>query len=94
VSGRNAVDWDDRFRLDVAYVDTWTVALDARILARTLRSVVKREGISAEGHATMPEFMGSAAMSKTMPDTSPSADTSPTGVVDPGPDNVGGSPCP
>lgn len=94
VSGRNAVDWDDRFRLDVAYVDTWTVALDARILARTLRSVVKREGISAEGHATMPEFMGSAAMSKTMPDTGPSADTSPTGVVDPGPDNVGGSPCP
>ena len=60
VSGRNAVDWDDRFRLDVAYVDTWTVALDARILARTLRSVVKREGISAEGHATMPEFQGTA----------------------------------
>lgn len=60
VNGRNALDWDDRFHLDVTYVDTWTVALDARILARTLRSVVKREGISAEGHATMPEFQGTA----------------------------------
>jgi lipopolysaccharide/colanic/teichoic acid biosynthesis glycosyltransferase len=58
VSGRNALDWDERFRLDVAYVDTWTLALDLRILARTVRSVLRREGISAEGHATMPEFMG------------------------------------
>ena len=102
VSGRNALDWDDRFRLDVTYVDTWTLALDARILARTLRSVVKREGISAEGHATMPEFMGSAAaMFNTNPpdDTSPSAGTSPSAIVDPnagqtGFDHGGGSPCP
>ena len=60
VSGRNALDWEERFRLDVTYVDTWTVGLDLRILARTLRSVLKREGISAEGHATMPEFQGTA----------------------------------
>jgi hypothetical protein len=42
----------------VVYVDTWTLGLDLRILARTLRSVLTREGISAEGHATMPEFQG------------------------------------
>lgn len=59
VSGRNALDWDERFRLDVTYVDTWTLGLDLRILARTVQSVVTREGISAEGHATMPEFLGS-----------------------------------
>lgn len=58
VSGRNAVDWEERFRLDVAYVDTWTITLDARLLLRTLRSVLKREGIAAVGHATMPAFSG------------------------------------
>jgi lipopolysaccharide/colanic/teichoic acid biosynthesis glycosyltransferase len=61
VEGRNAVDWEERFRLDVRYVDTWTVAGDLRILAKTLRSVLRREGISAEGHATMPEFTGTRA---------------------------------
>jgi lipopolysaccharide/colanic/teichoic acid biosynthesis glycosyltransferase len=58
VSGRNALEWEERFRLDVVYVDTWTLGLDLRILARTVRSVLTREGISAEGHATMPEFQG------------------------------------
>lgn len=59
VSGRNAVSWEDRFRLDVEYVDRCSIALDLEILARTVRAVLVREGISAEGHATMPEFMGS-----------------------------------
>lgn len=61
VAGRNALDWEERFRLDVEYVDTWTVSGDLRILARTLRSVLRHEGISADGHATMPEFLGSPA---------------------------------
>jgi lipopolysaccharide/colanic/teichoic acid biosynthesis glycosyltransferase len=61
VEGRNLVAWEERFRLDVRYVDTWTVGGDLRILARTLRSVLAREGISADGHVTMPEFMGSEA---------------------------------
>jgi len=58
VSGRNALTWDDRFALDVAYVDGWSLGLDLRILLRTLGAVLGRHGISAEGHATMPEFMG------------------------------------
>ena len=58
VAGRNALDWDARFRLDVRYVDTWTVGGDARIMARTIESVFRREGISADGHVTMPEFKG------------------------------------
>ena len=59
VNGRNAQTWEDRFALDVWYVDHWSLGLDARILWRTLASVIKREGIAQEGHATMPEFMGS-----------------------------------
>jgi sugar transferase EpsL len=60
IHGRNAVSWDERFALDVWYVDHWSLALDMRILLRTLVSVLKREGISREGHATMPNFQGSA----------------------------------
>ena len=59
VNGRNAQTWDDRFALDVWYVDHWSLALDAKILWRTLASVIKKEGFTQEGHATMPEFMGS-----------------------------------
>jgi lipopolysaccharide/colanic/teichoic acid biosynthesis glycosyltransferase len=58
VSGRNAVSWDERFALDVEYVDTWSFALDLSILWRTVRAVLVREGIAAEGHATMPAFLG------------------------------------
>ena len=60
VSGRNLLTWEDRFRLDVAYVDGWSPWLDLKILWRTARVVLGREGVSADGHVTMPEFMGSA----------------------------------
>lgn len=59
VNGRNLVSWDERFRLDVWYVDHCSLALDLKILLQTIMTVVKREGITSEGHASMPEFMGS-----------------------------------
>lgn len=58
VSGRNALSWEERFELDVMYVENWTFRLDLDILARTVKSVLLRDGISAEGHVSMPEFMG------------------------------------
>jgi lipopolysaccharide/colanic/teichoic acid biosynthesis glycosyltransferase len=58
VSGRNAITWAEKLDLDVAYVERCSLGLDARILGRTLWSVVRREGITAEGAATMPEFTG------------------------------------
>lgn len=58
VNGRNALDWETRFKLDVWYVDHWSLALDLRILAMTALKVLRRTGVSADGHATMPEFMG------------------------------------
>jgi sugar transferase EpsL len=60
VNGRNALSWDEKFDLDVWYVDNWSLGLDACILARTVWQVLRREGISHEGHATMLEFMGPA----------------------------------
>jgi lipopolysaccharide/colanic/teichoic acid biosynthesis glycosyltransferase len=58
VSGRNAITWTQKLDLDVEYVDSCSLVLDGHILWRTLRSVIRREGISAEGAATMPEFTG------------------------------------
>ena len=58
VSGRNALSWEEKFALDVDYVDRCSLALDLRILARTLGQVVTRKGISSPGHATMAEFLG------------------------------------
>ena len=60
VEGRNSLDWEERFELDVRYVDTWSFPGDVAIILRTVWSVVRRDGISAEGHATMPEFRGGA----------------------------------
>jgi sugar transferase EpsL len=59
INGRNAITWEDKFRLDVWYVDHWSFWLDMRILLLTLWKVVHREGISQPGHATAEEFMGS-----------------------------------
>jgi sugar transferase EpsL len=61
VNGRNAIAWEEKFVFDVWYVDNWTIGLDLKILWMTLRQVASREGISAEGHVTMPEFEGSDA---------------------------------
>ena len=58
VNGRNALTWEEKFDLDVWYVDNWSLALDLKILRMTIAQVFRREGISAEGHATMPEFTG------------------------------------
>jgi len=59
VNGRNAIAWEEKFDLDVWYVDHRSVWLDAKILWLTAMRVFRREGISAEGHATMPKFTGS-----------------------------------
>lgn len=58
VNGRNAISWDERFRLDVWYVDNQSLLLDARILAATIASVLSRRGISAPGEATVSRFTG------------------------------------
>jgi sugar transferase EpsL len=59
VNGRNTLTWEERFRLDIWYVDHWSLGLDARIIWKTIQKVLQRDGISLEGHATMPEFPGS-----------------------------------
>lgn len=58
VNGRNNLTWEDKFRLDVWYVDNWSIGLDLKILVKTVRIVFRREGVNAEGHVTMPKFMG------------------------------------
>lgn len=59
VNGRNAITWEEKFRLDVWYVDNQSFLLDLKILWRTVQKVIKREGISAAGEATMSRFTGS-----------------------------------
>ncbi len=59
VNGRNSISWDEKFRFDVWYVDHLSFLLDLRIMFRTVGKVVVRDGISAEGEATMSEFWGS-----------------------------------
>ena len=56
VNGRNALSWEEKFELDVWYVDNWSIWLDIKILLMTIKQVIKRQGISAPGEATMPEF--------------------------------------
>jgi len=60
VNGRNALSWEDKFKLDVWYVDHQSFWLDLKILLITLWKAIKREGISTPGSATAPEFMGSS----------------------------------
>jgi sugar transferase EpsL len=59
ISGRNAITWDEKFRLDTWYVDHHSFTLDLEILMLTLLRVLQRQGISADGDATMPKFAGS-----------------------------------
>jgi lipopolysaccharide/colanic/teichoic acid biosynthesis glycosyltransferase len=61
INGRNALTWPEKFALDVWYVDNRSFLLDLRILALTVIRVLRREGVSAAGEATMPEFLGTAA---------------------------------
>ena len=61
VNGRNALSWDEKFRLDVWYVDHQSLWLDLKILLLTVKKVFVREGISAAGEATMPRFTGSSS---------------------------------
>jgi lipopolysaccharide/colanic/teichoic acid biosynthesis glycosyltransferase len=59
VNGRNALSWEDKFALDLWYVENRSLWLDLKIVWMTIRKVIKRDGISAEGEATMPKFTGS-----------------------------------
>lgn len=58
VNGRNAINWEEKFKLDVWYVDNRSFWLDIKVIFLTLKKVVVREGISADGEATMPIFKG------------------------------------
>ncbi len=68
VNGRNATSWEERFELDVYYVDNRSLALDLRILAMTVGTVLGRKGVSAEGHATMEPFDPHATQGDTKED--------------------------
>jgi lipopolysaccharide/colanic/teichoic acid biosynthesis glycosyltransferase len=59
VNGRNALTWEEKFKLDVWYVDHWSIKLDIKILLITVGKVLRREGINQPGQATAEEFMGS-----------------------------------
>jgi lipopolysaccharide/colanic/teichoic acid biosynthesis glycosyltransferase len=71
VNGRNAVDWEEKLNLDVWYVENLSLGLDLRILARTAVVALTGRGVSAAGHATMPEFLG----------TEPGAGEAPGGAI-------------
>lgn len=58
INGRNTISWPEKFKLDVWYVDNWSLWLDLKILFLTVWKVVKKEGISQTNHATMEDFMG------------------------------------
>ncbi|RYZ43505.1 MAG: sugar transferase [Myxococcaceae bacterium] len=88
INGRNAISWDQRFRLDVWYVDHWSLALDAKVLALTLLRVVQRQGVSFVSEATLNKFMGNAPPESNVVALRPGADgplSSPSGEPDPGP---------
>jgi sugar transferase EpsL len=58
VNGRNALSWEEKFTLDIWYVDNQSFLLDLKVLILTVLKVIRQEGISSEGHDTMPYFMG------------------------------------
>ena len=59
INGRNSLSWEEKFELDVWYVDNWSLWLDIRILLMTVKKVFVRDGINAQNDATMPRFTGS-----------------------------------
>jgi lipopolysaccharide/colanic/teichoic acid biosynthesis glycosyltransferase len=68
INGRNALRWEERFALDVWYVDNWSLLLDLKVLALTPLVVLRRRGVSHEGHATMPYFLGASASGSIAPE--------------------------
>jgi len=60
INGRNAISWEEKFKLDVWYVDNQSFWLDIKIIWLTIWKILKRDGISQEGQATMKEFLGSS----------------------------------
>ena len=60
VNGRNAISWEEKFQLDVEYVDHVTFVMDMKVISKTVMAVLKRSDINAENHATMEEFVGTA----------------------------------
>ncbi len=69
VNGRNAISWEKKFQYDVWYVDNYSLWLDLKILLLTILKVFKREGISADGHATMPQFNPGETSARKHPQT-------------------------
>ncbi|MBQ8741130.1 MAG: sugar transferase [Clostridia bacterium] len=63
-NGRNALSWEEKFKLDIEYVDNISFAFDVKIIFDTVKAVLKRDGISSETSETMEEFMGSEATAK------------------------------
>lgn len=64
VNGRNAITWEEKFKLDVWYVDNRSLWLDIKIIFMTIWKIIRREGISQKGQATMEEFFGMSRMDK------------------------------
>jgi len=64
VNGRNAISWEEKFNLDVWYLENQSFLLDMKIIWMTIKKVIAREGISADDHATMPKFTGSQDLDK------------------------------
>lgn len=62
INGRNNLPWEERFALDLWYIDHWTFALDLKILALTVAQVITRRDVNTDGHVTSPEFMGTSAV--------------------------------
>lgn len=58
INGRNTIDWEQKFAMDVWYVDNQSIGLDWKIIGSTIKQALRREGISAKGEATMPKFTG------------------------------------
>lgn len=58
INGRNAITWDEKFSLDIWYIENWTLWLDIKIILMTIKKVMMRTDINAEGEVTMPKFTG------------------------------------
>ncbi|WP_348548751.1 sugar transferase [Psychrobacter sp. KFRI-CH2-11] len=66
VNGRNAIGWDEKFALDIWYVDHQSLWLDTKILLKTIKKVIRKDGISADGEATMSKFTGNGVDTRTL----------------------------